>query len=79
MSSVSLSDITQKDWIRACRKLGLNVETKFGKGSHVLVTHPSDGRKYTLQRHLHKIINIKIFNTLKKWGFREGAIFDALS
>lgn len=27
-------DISQADWIKACKKLGLRVETKRGKGSH---------------------------------------------
>ncbi|MEK7665580.1 MAG: hypothetical protein AAB337_01725 [Patescibacteria group bacterium] len=78
MPSESLADVTQKDWIRACLKLGLRVETKYGKGSHVLVCHPMEGMKYTLQRDLHRLINIKIFNQLKKWGFNEEEILNAL-
>ncbi len=78
MPSESLADITQKDWIRACQKLGLMIETKHGKGSHVLVCHPTTHLKYTLQRELHRIINIKIFNKLKQWGFSEEQIFEAL-
>jgi len=40
MPSRSFSDITQIQWERACLKLGLKVETKSGKGSHILVKHP---------------------------------------
>jgi predicted RNA binding protein YcfA (HicA-like mRNA interferase family) len=78
MSSESLADVTQKDWIRACLKLGLCVETNHGKGSHVLVKHPHDERKYTIVFHLHRIINVKIFKTLLDWGFAEDNIFKAL-
>lgn len=78
MPSESLSDVKQSDWIRACHKLGLIVDTKHGKGSHVLVKHPNNGMKYTLQRDLNRIINIKIFNKLKQWGFDEKTIFEAL-
>lgn len=78
MPSESLADIKQNDWIRACRNLGLQVETRRGKGSHVLVKHPRNGMKYTVQSDLHKIINIKIFNKLKQWGFTEEQIFEAL-
>lgn len=78
MPSESLADITQRDWIRACRKLGLEVETGRGKGGHVLVKHPQNGMKYTVQSDLHKVINIKIFNKLKQWGFTEDQIFEAL-
>jgi len=49
MSSESLADVKQGDWIRACRKLGLQVETNRGKGGHVLVKHPQNGMKYTVQ------------------------------
>ena len=78
MPSESLADVRQRDWIRACRKLGLDVITNRGKGGHVLVKHPKTGTKYTVQSDLHKIINIKIFNKLKEWGFGEEQIFEAL-
>jgi len=44
----------------------------------MLVEHPHNGTKYTLQYDLNRIINIKIFNKLKQWGFDEKMIFDAL-
>lgn len=78
MPSESLADVKQPDWISACRKLGLIVETKHGKGSHALVKHPNNGMKYTLQRDLNRIINIRIFNKLKQWGFDENTILEAL-
>jgi len=79
MPSRSFSDISQKQWIKACRKLGLQIESKSGKGSHVLIKHPSIGHKYTLQKSLHKFINIKIFKKLLEWGFEEEEIWSALS
>lgn len=78
MPSESLADLNQKDWICACRKLGLLVETKHGKGSHVLVKHASEARKLTIQYELYKVINQKIFGKLKQWGFSEEQIFEAL-
>ncbi len=78
MPSESLADIHQNDWIRACRKLGLHVETHRGKGGHVLVKHPRNGMKYTVQSDLHRVINIKILNKLKRWGFTREQIFEAL-
>jgi len=78
MPSRSLADISQQDWIRACGRLGLIVETKHGKSSHVLVCQPNGNAKYTLQYHLHKLINQKIFNKLKSWGFSEEQIWDVL-
>jgi len=74
----SFSDVTQSDWGRACRRLGLIVETKREKGSHILVKHPVDGRKYTIQNHLHKYINQKIFKKMVEWGFSEKEIWNAL-
>lgn len=78
MPSESLSDLKQSDWIRACKKLGLVVDTKRGKGVHILVKHPQNGSKYTIQSDLFKVANIKIFNTLKRWGFADEKIFEAL-
>ena len=78
MPSESLADVTQKDWIRAARKLGLAVETGRGKGAHVLVKHPTTGAKYTVQSDLHRIINVKICNKLKQWGFTEEQVLEAL-
>lgn len=74
----SLSDIKQKDWIRACKKLGLEVSKKSGKGSHCLVKSPSSGAKYTIQNHLYPIANIQIYKKLLEWGIEEKDIDKAL-
>jgi predicted RNA binding protein YcfA (HicA-like mRNA interferase family) len=73
------SDINQKDWKRACKKLGLEVDCSRGKGSHFLVRHPRTNAKYTIQKDLHKFINMKIFKKMLEWGFEEKKIWDALA
>lgn len=78
MSSHSFSDITQNQWHKACLKLGLLVETEHGKGSHILIKHPQTEQKYTIQKDLHKFINMKIFKKLLEWGFNEEDIWQAL-
>jgi len=78
MPSGRFSDLKQKDWIKACIKLGLEVDTKRGKGSHCLIKHPHTNRKYTIQSHLHKFLNIKIFKKMLEWGFEEDDIWNAL-
>lgn len=78
MPNHSFSDITQSQWQKACFKLGLSVETNHGKGSHILIKHPQTAHKYTIQRDLHKFINIKIFKKLLEWGFEEDEIWKAL-
>ena len=78
MPSRSFSDITQSQWIKACTKLGLIVEFKHDKGSHVLVKHPKTEHKYTIQNNLHKFINMKIFKKMMEWGFEEEQIWNAL-
>ncbi len=74
----AFSDITQKDWKRACIKLGLKVDCSRGKGSHFLVKHPETNAKYTIQQDLHKFLNIKIFKKMMQWGFTEADIWNAL-
>lgn len=78
MSNHSLGDLTQTDWIRACKKLGLLVNTCLGKGSHVRIENPTTGERFTIQYHLNKIINQKIFGVLSRWGLHEEDIWDAL-
>jgi len=78
MPSRSFSDITQARWRIACLRLGLEVKTKSGKGSHILVKHPRTEHKYTIQKNLHKFINMKIFKKLLEWGFSEEDIWEAL-
>ena len=78
MPSRSFSDITQSQWKKACFKLGLIEETKHGKGSHILVKHPQTEHKYTIQKNLHKFINIKIFKKLLECGLDEEDIWKAL-
>lgn len=78
MPSNSFSDITQGQWQKACLKLGLKVETQHGKGSHILIKHPQTNHKYTIQRELHKFINMKIFKKLLEWGFEEKDIWESL-
>lgn len=79
MPNRSFSDITQKDWLRACRKLDLIVNTKYGKGSHCLITNSQTNQKYTVQHKLHKFVNLKIFKKLMEWGFSEKDIWNALN
>lgn len=74
----SLSNIKQKNWLKACKKLGLEVNKSAGKGSHALVKSPSSGSKYTIQNHLYPIANLQIYKKLLEWGFTEEEIDNAL-
>ncbi len=60
MPNRSFSDITQTQWEKACLKLGLNIETKRGKGSHILVKHPETEHKYTIQKNLTIILFVGV-------------------
>ncbi len=48
------------------------------QGQSFLVKHPQTEHKYTIQRQLHKFINIKIFKKMMEWGFEEEQIWEAL-
>ncbi|PJE65339.1 hypothetical protein COU91_02205 [Candidatus Saccharibacteria bacterium CG10_big_fil_rev_8_21_14_0_10_47_8] len=71
-------DQSQKDWAKACKRLGLNVDTKRGKGSHILISNPKSGTKFTIQQHLYNIANLKIYKKLLELGFKEEEINKAL-
>ena len=77
---VSLSDLTQQQWIKACKKLGLVVDTSKGKGSHARVYNPANpqGAPMTIQNHMNKLISQKIRKKLIEWGYTEKQIDKAL-
>lgn len=76
---ISLSDLTQKDWLNACRKLGLEVDTSKGKGSHARISKPNTNfRPQTVPYHTHKFISLAIYKSLLEWGFDETEIDKAL-
>ena len=74
----SLADLKQADWIKACKKLGLEISLKSGKGSHALIKHPKNNTKYTIQTDLYKILNQKYYKLLRGWGFTDEQLCDAL-
>lgn len=74
-----VTDLNQKQWKKACKKLGLVVDTKSGKGSHIRVCHPSGKlRPLTIPYKPHKFISISIYKTLMEWGYEESEIDNAL-
>ena len=76
---ISLTDLTQKQWLKACRKLGLIVDVKSGKGSHARIKHPSGNlRPLTIPYKTNKMISLAIYRTLLEWGFDEKDIDKAL-
>lgn len=68
----------QKDWIRICKKLGLDVDPTRGKGSHCLIKNPKTGAKFTIQHELYNIVNLKIYKKLLEWGYTEDEINEAM-
>lgn len=75
---VSLNNITQKNWVKACRRLGLEVDKKKGKGSHYRIINPHNNKKTTLPFKCHKYLNLQIYKTLLEWGFEEEEIDKSL-
>lgn len=76
---VSLTDLSQKKWIQAFKKLGAEVDTKKGKGSHVRVFHKSGNFKpQTIPHKVNKFISIELYKTLLEWGISEEEIDKAL-
>ena len=75
---VSLTDLTQKRWVKALKKLGLEVDKKKGKGSHYRVHNPRNGKYTTLPAHCHKFTSLAIYKQLLEWGFTEQEIDNAL-
>jgi predicted RNA binding protein YcfA (HicA-like mRNA interferase family) len=76
---ISLTNLTQKKWSKACKKLNLIVDKKKGKGSHYRIINPKTNQATTLPSHCHKYISIEIYRTLLEWGISEESLDKALS
>ena len=75
---ISLTNMKQKDWVKACKKLKLVVDKRRGKGSHYRIVHPDTKQATTLPSNCHKFISISIYNTLLEWGISEEDLDQAL-
>ncbi len=75
---ITLTNLNQKKWVKAFKKLGLIVDTKKGKGSHFRIFNPVNNKATTLPSHCHKFISLGIYKTLLEWGFSEAEIDNAL-
>lgn len=64
-----------KKTLKALRSLGFDIETKKGKGSHVIAKHPSKRpQDLTIQRPFITIPNRKEFFTSARAGFVKQAM-----
>lgn len=74
------SDISQKTWLKACKKLGLKVDKSRGHGSHARVYSPDNpsAAPITIQKHTYKCVNKEIYKALLSIGFAEEEIDEAL-
>ena len=75
---ISLTNLKQKQWSKACIKLGLIVDKKKGKGSHYRIVNPVTNQATTLPSDCHKYISLDIYKTLLEWGYSEVDIDKAL-
>ena len=81
----SMEKITSADWCKAGQRLGLDVSTSYGRGSHAVIRNPqypdpSDSRGLitTIPRHLYKDMNRRIFKQILFFGITEDDIWKAL-
>lgn len=75
---VSVTNITQKQWLKAMKKLGLEVDKKKVKGSHARIFNPNNKKATTVPNHCHKFINLGLYKVLLEWDYSEEEIDNAL-
>lgn len=70
-----IKNLTQNDWIKACKRLGLDVDKTKGRGSHCCVYEPNCKTKNTseyliatIQRNLYPQIQTKILKRVVCYG-----------
>ncbi|MCL2451825.1 hypothetical protein FWD20_03050 [Candidatus Saccharibacteria bacterium] len=61
--------------MKAYRKLGMKIDAKGGKGSHIKAINPNGGfRPQTIPSKMHKFLGLELYKTLLEWGFTEQEI-----
>lgn len=75
---ISLTNISQKKWCKAVKRLNLTVDKNKGKGSHYRIINPDTNQATTLPHKCHKFISLEIYKTLLEWGFSEEDIDNSL-
>jgi predicted RNA binding protein YcfA (HicA-like mRNA interferase family) len=76
---ISLTNLKQRDWVKAYQKLGMTVDAASGKGSHYKAINPNGGfRPQTIPKNTHKFIGLELYKTLLEWGFSEKEIDEVL-
>lgn len=70
--------MTQKKWVKVCKRLNIEVDKKKGKGSHFLIINPTGGRNQTLPCDCHKFLSIEIYKSLLVWGITEEELDEAI-
>ena len=79
MKIKNLKQLKQRDWLKICSKLGFQVNTKAGKGSHCKIIN-LQGHSYTISYKLNPQTNKKIYNHfVKQWGVAESDLQKLLS
>lgn len=78
MNEKGFSGLKSSDWRKACKKLGLSIDSSKGKGSHCKICHPDTNKCFTLQKKIHKFISMKYFKKLLEWDISEEDIWNAL-
>ena len=69
---------SQDDWLKVCKKLGLNINLSFGDGSHVAVYKdncPPEKRECcvaTFPKKIYRQIQRDLFKKVLKYGLESG-------
>ena len=60
---------TTKQFLRACRKIGLILNKKSGKGSHVKIINPKTNHSFPVPRKLPRGLQVAIVKKVESWGY----------
>ena len=60
---------SQDDFLRVCRRFGLEIIMHGGKGSHVKVKNLRTGTFIIVPRKIKKGLDVRLIKDLERWGF----------
>lgn len=70
---------TTKKFLRVCRKFGLILDKKSGKGSHVKIIDPETNHSFPVPKRLPRGLQVALVKKLELWGYSREKLIKLLS
>ena len=70
---------TTKQFLRVCRKVGLILNKKSGKGSHIKIIDPKTNNSFPIPKKLPRGLQSALIKKIESWGYDREQIIKLFS